>query len=187
MRRRKTAEPDASACGLDLPELHKLCGDYCMNIAMNILGSQKDAEEVVNDAMLAGWQSLSKFMPNNVMTFFGRLTRNAAINRRTRLMAQKRGGGKSTSELTEELAALLPHVEGPEEVLLRKELMLAINDYIAGLPAKKRKLFVLRYWYCEPVKALAERFGVTENKINVDLHRIRNGLKKYLKERELME
>ena len=157
-------------------------GAYCMSIALNILGNEKEAEECVSEAMLGAWNSIPQYMPERVSTYLGRLTRNAAINRRERLRAQKRGGGEPMNELSE----LVSDRAGPEDLVINKELLGAVNDFLGTLPKQKRDLFVLRYWYFESIERLSERFGISPNAIAVKLHRLRKSLKKYLEERDFI-
>ena len=61
-----------------------------------------------------------------------------------------------------------------------KELMEAVNTFLAQLPEEKRKMFVLRYWYTEKVSTIAGRLGISENTCSAQLGRIRKKLKQYL-------
>lgn len=155
---------------------------YCLAIAGRILGSGGDAEECVSEVMVKAWEIIPVYRPVNVKTFLGRLTRNTAINMRKSLRAQKRGTA-SCMPLSE-LSEIVSGADDPEDALIRKELLAAVNDFLGTLPAAKRDLFVLRYWNFESAESLATRFGTTEKNIYVQLHRLREKLKKYLKEKE---
>lgn len=69
-------------------------GNYCASIARNILGSQEDAEECVNDAYLCAWNSMPPHRPKILSVFLGKLTRNVSLNRYKYDTAEKRGGGE---------------------------------------------------------------------------------------------
>lgn len=155
--------------------------NYCTAIARRILGDSRDAEECVNEVMLKAWEAIPAFKPENVKTFLGKLTRNTAINMRVRLTAQKRDVTKCTP--LDEISELVSNSGDPEESFIRKELLSAVNDFLGTLPASSRDLFVLRYWYFESVPSLAEKFGISEKTVYVKLHRLREKLKKYLKEK----
>jgi RNA polymerase sigma-70 factor (ECF subfamily) len=51
------------------------------------------------------------------------------------------------------------------------------------LSAEKRGIFVRRYWYFDSISTIAFSFGMTENNVSVNLHRIRLKLRNYLLER----
>lgn len=69
-----------------------------------------------------------------------------------------------------------------EQAVDNKELARAINEFLSELPADKRKLFVLRHWYTEKVSVVAKQLGMTENACSVQLSRIRNKLRKHLRD-----
>ena len=56
-------------------------GKYCRKIAMNVLGSEEDAEECVSDAFLALWGRIPPARPQSLRAFLGKITRNIAVNR----------------------------------------------------------------------------------------------------------
>ena len=49
-----------------LSEAKKKYESYCSYIAMNVLGDRLDAEECVNDALLAAWKSIPPHNPENL-------------------------------------------------------------------------------------------------------------------------
>ena len=46
---------------------------------------------------------------------------------------------------------------------------------------EKRRVFVRRYWYAEPVRQIAARYGISESKVKSLLLRARNELANQLK------
>ena len=56
-------------------------GAYCRKIAMNLLGSQEDAEECENDTWMAAWNSMPQNRPDKLAPYLGRITRNLAPHR----------------------------------------------------------------------------------------------------------
>ena len=150
-----------------------------MSIARNILGSQEDAEECVNDAYLAVWNSIPPKRPSTLAPFLGRITRNRALNMYKQQHAEKRGGYGLTLVL-EELEEVLPSGESADSALLQKEFMETVQRFLSSLPPEKRKIFVRRYWYADSVKDIAAACGASENSISVALHRMRKDLLAYL-------
>lgn len=56
----------------------------------------------------------------------------------------------------------------------------ALNGFLAGLPPEKRRLFVRRYWYFQPLADLAAQEGIPESRLKSQLFRLRKQLKAYL-------
>ncbi|MCM1300020.1 MAG: sigma-70 family RNA polymerase sigma factor [Firmicutes bacterium] len=160
-------------------------GAYCGRIAMNILGSQEDSEECVNDAFLKAWELIPPNSPQKLSAFLGKLTRNIAINRLRQLHAEKRGGGEGTAVL-EEISEFTPDKVSVENEAEKKELTAAINDFLKKLPQKKRNIFICRYWYCDSVKEIASAQGISENNVSVILNRTGKKLGQYLTEKGMI-
>lgn len=59
-----------------------------------------------------------------------------------------------------------------------------IADFLKELPEEQRLIFLRRYWYADPVKDIARRYGIGESKVKTSLHRTRKKLKAYLMEQE---
>ncbi|MBQ9151464.1 MAG: hypothetical protein IJX72_04375 [Clostridia bacterium] len=59
----------------------RVYGQYCLSVAMNILNSQPDAEECVNDTWLKTWNAIPPQKPTVLRLFLGKITRNLAIDR----------------------------------------------------------------------------------------------------------
>ena len=137
-----------------IPATAEQYGSYCTAIAGNILENREDAEECVNDAYLAAWNAMPPHRPGHLAAFLGKLVRNLALNRYKRNTAEKRGGGAVTAVL-DELSELVSGTDTVEQELERRELVRAINGFLAGLSPKKRSLFVSRYWYTESIAEIA--------------------------------
>ena len=75
-------------------ETYRKFGGYCYTIANNILGSDPDAEECVNDVLLRLWEKIPPAKPDNFYAFIATVTRNLARNRFRAENARKRGGGE---------------------------------------------------------------------------------------------
>lgn len=165
-----------------IPATSEKYGNYCASIAKNILGSENDAEECVNDTYWNAWNSMPPHRPSVLSTFLGKITRNLSLNRYRHNTAGKRGGGEVTVVL-DELLGLVSDTDSVEQEIDRRELVNAIDTFLGTLPAEKRGIFLRRYWYFDSVSEIASRFGMTENNVSVTLNRIRLKLHNYLSER----
>ncbi len=157
-------------------------GSYCTSIAKNILGSNEDAEECVNDTYLHAWNSIPPHKPNVLSTFLGKITRNLSLNKYKHETAEKRGGCQLTIVL-DELSDYISDKDDVEQEVDRKELVSAINSFLATLSTDKRNIFVCRYWYFDSISDIGNRFNMTENNVSVILNRLRTKLHNYLLER----
>lgn len=156
-------------------------GRYCTSIAKNILGNSEDAEECVNDTYLNAWNSIPPHKPGVLSAFLGKITRNLSFNRYRHNTADKRGGGE-TAVVLDELLDIVSDTESMEQEMEYRELVKAIDSFLAALPSQKRNIFVCRYWYFDSVSRIASRFQMTENNVSVTLNRIRVQLREYLLE-----
>lgn len=168
-----------------IPAAAEKYGAYCAGIAGSILPDRRDAEECVSDTYLRAWNAMPPHRPAVLSAFLGKITRNLALNRRRKDAAEKRGGGEADA-VFEELAQVVSHQDTPESDLDRRELLGAINEFLAALPDTKRRIFVCRYWYFDSVPDIARRFTLSENHVYVTLHRLRTQLRRRLSERGFM-
>lgn len=148
-------------------------GRYCASIARNILGNPEDAEECVNDTYLHAWNAMPPHRPALLPTFLGRLTRNLSLNKCRYLTARRRSG---VTLALEELSDVVSGTALPEQELQSRELLAAIDAFLAALPQKKRRIFVCRYWYFDSIPSIAAQFGTTENAVSAVLSRTRRKL-----------
>lgn len=157
-------------------------GSYCMKIAQNILGNREDSQECFNDTLLKAWASIPPHKPENPLAFFGKLTRNIAINMHRKNIAAKRGGG-GYELVWEELSECVSEKGGVEEQAELADLTAAVNEFLKTLPETKRKICVLRYSHFEPVADIAFELGVKESYVLTALSRTRKKLKAFLTEK----
>ncbi len=96
--------------------------------------------------------------------------------------AEKRGGGEFTVSL-DELDECTPDRDSVGEQLDAQALSQCISAFLWEQKAEMRRVFVRRYFFCESVSDIAERFGISESKVKSILFRMRSKLKLHL-ERE---
>lgn len=154
-------------------------GSYCFSIAYNILENREDAEEAVNDSYIGAWNAIPPHKPANLAAFLGKITRRTAIKRWQRSKAQKRGGGEITLAL-EELADCIPAGGDAQSRMEETELSRVLNRFVQALPQTERNVFVCRYWYLDPIRAIALRYGFSQSKVKSMLSRTRKKLHNYL-------
>jgi RNA polymerase sigma-70 factor (ECF subfamily) len=153
---------------------------------MNILGNRQDAEESVNDAYLAAWNSIPPERPRKFSAFLGRIVRNISLNKYESRNSKKRGGG-NPHLLFSELELCVPTTQTVENEVDDNTLARAIDEFLATLKQADRFYFVLRYWYSETIPQIARQFKVGESKVGMSLHRTRKKLKTYLEEKDVFK
>lgn len=157
-------------------------GNYCYLIAHRILGDPDDADECVNDTWLRAWNAIPPQKPASLSLFFGKITRNLAIDRYREAHRVKRGSGERFLAL-DELGDLVSGKDDPSTLLQAEELKADINSFLMSLPPEKRHMFILRYWYAEKPSNIAVRCCMTPNQVSSALRRIRKQLHRYLKKK----
>ena len=160
-------------------ELLKKYGTVCNRIARNILKNAFDAEECVNDACLAAWNTIPPQKPDPLRTYIFRIVRNIAIAKYHANTTEKRNSYYDVA--LEELESCLAASVSVEDEIFANELSKEIDIFLDLLDKESRVMFVLRYWYSYSVTELAERFQMSNNNVSVRLSRIRDKLKKHLK------
>ena len=154
-------------------------GAYCFSIADGILNNAQDAEECVNDTWLKAWNAIPPTRPAVLKIFFAKITRHLSFDKYKAGKALKRGGGNIQLVL-DELAECIADESDVEGQVDARELGKAINQFVASLPEREQNLFVRRYFFSEPIKAIADRYDLRENSVHVTLSRIRKRLRSHL-------
>ena len=156
-------------------------GAALRTLANRILCDEPASEECENDTYLEAWNRIPPHEPRDYFfPFLGRIARHLAIDRCRRRDAQKRSA--LLCELTAELELCLPAKENVEAEVNASELEMVIRRFLSDCSEEQRGIFLRRYWYFDTIPAVAARFGCTESKVKVTLHRLRERLRAVLEE-----
>ena len=151
-------------------------GKLIFRISHNILFSNEDSRECVNDTYLALWNTIPPSNPDPFIAFICKITRNLSIKKLRHRNAQKRSAEVlPMEELSREL-----FTEDTEENLNAKFLGQSINSFLDTLDELSRVVFLKRYWFCDSVEDIAEITGMTENSVYKKLSATRKKLKIHL-------
>ena len=159
-------------------------GKLCHTLANRILNNEQDAEECVNDALLAVWNASPPAKPDPLSAYLCGITRNISLMKYHANTAKKRNHYYDL--VLDELADSLPGNTLVEDEILAKELGQAINDFLLELGEFDRILFVRRYWFLDSVTEIADLVGKNKNYVTVHLYRSRKKLEHYLKSKGLI-
>ena len=111
--------------------------------------------------------------------FLARIVRNLSVDACRRQNRLKRRA--DVVSLSAEMEECIP---APDDTAARMEaigLGEAVGRYLGTLTAEKRIVFVRRYWYLDPIPAIAERMNMGQSKVKMMLSRMRRGLREYLR------
>ena len=162
-----------------IEETNKKYGRYVKSIAMNILGSESDAEEAINDTYLDTWNTIPPNKPKELSTFLGKIARRRSVDILRKKNAARRGWGE-TGVVFEELEECLSDPSRPDEKLEAEALAKAVSHFLRALPEREQKIFLCRYYHVESIETIASRFSLTNSAVKSILLRTRNKLKQHL-------
>ena len=160
-------------------------GGLCRSIVNRILASPEDGEECLNDTWMGAWNAMPPHRPRKLPAFLGKITRSIACDAVRSRTARKRGGGEYPAAL-EELGECVPPSPGADQAVLDRELEALVNRFLGGLPVRECNVFLRRYWYVEPLEAIAGRYGLKENTVKTILRRTRGKLRVYLEKEGIL-
>lgn len=160
-------------------------GNMCYRIAYRITGNREDAEECVNDMLVAAWDSIPPLIPDNLRGYLASLVSRKAIDKYEHVHRQKRGGTQFTSAL-DELAEIIPSSDCVETQIEQREITEALTKFLRTLSPDRRRIFMQRYFYSEPVQSIAQANHMSADAVKMKLMRIRNKLKDYLRKEGLL-
>ncbi len=162
-------------------ELSKKYEKQFRRIAMNILDNERDAEECVNDTLLAVWNAIPPEHPRSLPGFACRIARNIAAKRYQSIHATKRNNRFDVS--FEELAETISCASTPNDGLDVKITADEIGIFLKKLKKSDRIMFVRRYFMLDSLSDIAFLFNVSEHYVSVRLSRTKAALKKHLLEK----
>lgn len=154
-------------------------GKRMFMVAKNILHSNEDAEECINDALMKAWEAIPPTRPGMFGAYMVKIARNLSINKLEGKKAAKRGGGEFDLLLSE-LEDCIPSTSGPEAEYEAGLVTEAINMFLRSQKKTARAAFVLRYFHGESIADISGRFQMSESKIKSVLFRTRKKLAAHL-------
>ena len=168
-----------------LQDIRSLYGNLCYQIAFRILENHEDAEECVNDILLAVWDSIPPHLPVSLQAYLITLVRRSAIDKARREHAQKRGTTEYTLAL-DELAEITPSGEQLESVVEQRELIRILKVFLETLKPQTRHMMIERYFMSKSIQTIAETNHISENAVKLVLSRTRRELREYLRKEGLL-
>ncbi len=165
-------------------ELDMKYGKICHSLSYNIVNNRQDAEECVNDAYLGAWNTIPPARPDPLLSYIVKIVRNISLKIYWRKEAAKRSGHYTIA--LEEIEGYIADQKTVEDEIEARELARIIEEFLDTLTLENRVIFMRRYWFADSYKDIAEFVGLTEKNISVRLTRIREKMRQYLIEREVL-
>ena len=153
-------------------------GRKLYRLADRILQDALDSEEVVSDTYMKAWETIPPQRPDFFYAYLAKICRFFALGKLDWKMAAKRRA--EVVSLTEEMALCIPDRRKEAEVTAQ-EIGRAMNAFLAELPQESRLIFLRRYWFCDTIAEIAERYSISESKVKMRLLRTRNQLADFLR------
>ena len=152
-------------------------GKLCHKLSYNVLNNRQDSEECVNTTYLEVWNRIPPTRPAKFKAYISIIVRDISIDKLRHLTAKKRSADMVMA--LDELTEILPderHAPGRND----EEIGKLLSIFLRKQKEEVQRVFVLKYFYFESNRAIAEKYGFTERKVTNMLARTRNKLKKYL-------
>ena len=175
--REKLLRRDESA----LAEVSDRWGRLLLGLALRITGSESDAEDCLNDALLDLWKRPPIDPETTVLAYVSTLVRRRAIDRVRFNTAHCRGGGEYVCAL-DELDQCLADPDGAandDSISIRDALQVFLDD----LDQDNRTIFLLRYYSAFTIADIAKRRRLSVRAVEMRLNRMRKRLRRVLEER----
>lgn len=164
-----------------LIEIQKKYHKLCLKVSFDIVGTQPDCEECVNDSYWKLWNSVPPNRPNSLRAYLLRIVKNLSLD-----VLRKKHAKKRSTELElvyEELEECISDLTRVEQ---EENLKDVINQFLCKLDPNNRRIFLKRYWYTKSIMVIAEEEGLKESTIKMRLLRLRNQLKSELEKEHFL-
>jgi RNA polymerase sigma-70 factor (ECF subfamily) len=164
-----------------IAETEKKYGNYLSKIAYRILADQEDTKESVNDTYWKAWNSMPPHKPNVLSTYLGKITRQTAIDLFRKRNSDKRRASEYAVSLSE-LEDCISTGDVTEQSVDVHLLAESISRFLRGLSPEAGNIFVMRYYFLDPIQEIAAHYGMSQSKVKSMLHRTRIALKNHLEQ-----
>ena len=159
-------------------------------LAYRMTGNRYDAEEVVQEAFLRGYQKLGQFASrSNFGTWVYRIAANYAIDRvrqRRREEARKEKPARDDSDgkETDPVNFVKDEKPLPERLTLNAELRKKMEEALEALTPSERTAFVMRHWEGCAIEEIAgvlkSNSGATKNTVFRAVQKLRRALEPFV-------
>jgi RNA polymerase sigma-70 factor (ECF subfamily) len=148
-------------------QLVRVYDQSVLRLAMNLLRSPDDAQDVYQEAFLRVYRSLNNFRFDcSFHTWLYRIVTNLCLDQMRKRKTRKEEPAALTAgegELNRMDVLTEERVEGdPERNLLSREISHRVSQVLGGLSARERMVFELRHYQGLRLRRIGEILGTTE-------------------------
>lgn len=148
--------------------------DKLYRYALNILKSDVDAEDVIQEVLIKVWQRRDQFdLIDNKEAWCMTVTRNLCID--------KIRAKKQSSQDVSEYHFIADHSATPDIQTEDRENLKIVMDVLNSLPENQKEIIHLRDIEGYTYKEISDLIGISEDQVKVNLFRARQKLKEKLK------
>jgi len=162
-------------------QLYDLSCTLLYTLALRILGSREEADEVLQDVYLEVWRKVARYDVGRgtPVAWLITLTRSRAIDR---LRARSARAHETTHSLEQDTAAQIRDTgPNPFETQADQELRLAVGSAMASLPAAQQQAIELAYYeglsHMEIAARLNQPLGTVKTRIKLGMSKLRDTLR----------
>jgi RNA polymerase sigma-70 factor (ECF subfamily) len=180
--------PPRVAAKSDREALNHVAGSQRQRLfhtAFRLLGNAEDAEDAVQDGLLAAFRNLHRFQGRSQLTtWLVRIVVNAALMRLRSLrthesqpiddLMTEQGSGRFSDVLVDERP-------NPEQVCAQAEQRRILNQGLRGLSGPQRRALSLRCLEGMTTKEAADALGLSEGTVKSQIHRGRRKLLQHVR------
>ena len=155
-------------------------GPWLGQFAARFLQDPRDREEAIADTLWGAWNAIPPHRPLSLKAFLTTLLRRSCI-KKLREQSRRKEVPKEYLLALEELEEVLADPSATEDALLARELSRSLEKFLAEQPARRRTIFLLRYYDSCSLREIAEQLHVSRSTVDKELQKARLLLKETLR------
>ena len=139
-----------------------------LKVALDFFGSQDDAEDVAQDAMLQLWRYCEQIdVDRNVSGLAVRVAKNCCVSHYRRQRAEQQYCSATTSTaMGMGIQHRADNADSPQELLEAEDTRQMINEVMARLKPRERELFELRRVDGLSTQQISEQTGISKASVS---------------------
>ena len=157
-----------------------------IRLAWRMVNNRSDAEDIVQEAFLRLYRSLSSFRGDSrISTWLYRTVSRLSIDYLRREKLKRRlFFFKPRDDAADPFEQAASGETAQDELAIAREQLADVHHALGNLSARQRAVLTLRHQEELPLREIAEILGLTEGSVKVHLHRAVQNLRAALDEKE---
>ena len=163
-----------------LTQTEKQYGALARNLAHAILEDPRDCEECVDDSYWKLWKTIPPQRPRSLKAYLCKIVRTTALDS-YRYQHREKRFSPELSQISAEAEEISTSFPLDDQLALRT----SIHHFLSRLSPRDRFIFVRRYFYFDSISQIAQGLKLPENTVKTILYKLRNSLRRTLREEGL--